>query len=252
MIEFDKLFVDVDNDIGTLDGIAILLTKFGGNVNVGKLVVRLVGKLSIILLCVRWVCIGFERLLFKVVVRLMAGKLLAIIVIVDVSGIVGNEIFGKLTFGIELSGKLFNWFNAFGSKFVPVADETEFGSFINWVCCCTTTGVKVTAFGLDRLTGVKVTDPMVFELEVVLGMFKTFVTCAGTGVNVTDGVVALLSNEEIVDVLTIDDLIPSTVFVATMVGKAAGGGGGSWLFTIPTMSLMFLLVLFPGMTRGGG
>ena len=108
IIEFDKLFVDVDKDIGTLEGIPILLTKFGVRVNVGKFGVRLVGKLSMILLCDNCVCIGFERLLFKVVVRLMAGRLLAIIVMVDESGIVGNEMFGKLAFGIVLSGKLLN------------------------------------------------------------------------------------------------------------------------------------------------
>ena len=50
MIEFDKLLEDVANDIGTLEGRVMLLTKFGGNVNVGRLVVRLVGKLSMILL----------------------------------------------------------------------------------------------------------------------------------------------------------------------------------------------------------
>ena len=108
MIEFDKLLEDVANDIGTLEGRAMLLTKFGGNVNVGRLVFRLVGKLSMILLWFNCVCIGFERLLFKVVVRLIAGKLFAIMVIVDVSGIVGNEIFGKLTFGTMLSGRLLN------------------------------------------------------------------------------------------------------------------------------------------------
>ena len=86
----------------------MLLTKFGGNVNVGRLVVRLVGKPSMILLWFNCVCIGFERLLFKVVVRLIAGRLLAIIVMVDESGIVGNEMFGKLAFGIVLSGKLLN------------------------------------------------------------------------------------------------------------------------------------------------
>ena len=90
----------------------------------------------------------------------------------------------------------------------------------------------MTDFGCGRLTGVRVTEPIVFELEVVLGMFKTFVTCVGTGVNVTDGVVALPSNEEMDDVLTIDDLIPSTAFAATMVGSAAGRGGGSWLLTL--------------------
>ena len=137
---------------------------------------------------------------------------------------------------------------------VPVIDDIELDSFLMGVvfCCCTTTGVNVTSFGLERLTGVKVTEPIVFELEVVFGMFKTFDNCPGTGVSVTDGVVVLLPYDEIADELTIDGLIPSEPLEAKMVGKAAGGGGGSWLFTIPTMSLIFLFVLFPGMTLGGG
>ena len=93
---------------------------------------------------------------------------------------------------------------------------------------------------------------MAFELEVELGILRTLVTCAGTGVRVTDGVVVLLPNEEIVDELTIEEPITSAPLGATIVGKAAGGGGGNWLFTIPTMSLIFLFVLFPGMTLGGG
>ena len=44
----------------------------------------------------------------------------------------------------------------------------------------------------------------------------------------------------------------SVVFGITIVGKAAGGGGGNGLVTIPTISLIFLFVLFPGSTRGGG
>ena len=80
---------------------------------------------------------------------------------------------------------------------------------------------------LERLTGVKVTEPIAFELELELGMFRTLVTCAGTGVKVTDGVVALLPYEEIDGELTIDAPIPSAPLGATIVGRAAGGGGGS-------------------------
>ena len=58
-------------------------------------------------------------------------------------------------------------------------------------------------------------------------MFRTLVTCAGTGVKVTDGVVALLPYEEIDGELTIDPPIPSAPLGATIVGRAAGGGGGS-------------------------
>ena len=91
------------------------------------------------------------------------------------------------------------------------------------------------------------------EVEIVLGMLR-HEGCAGTGVKVTDGVVVqLFPNVQIPDVLTIVWFIPSTVvFGITMVGKAAGGGGGNGFVTIPTISLMFLFVLFPGSTRGGG
>ena len=108
----------------------------------------------------------------------------------------------------------------------------------------------MTDFGFGRLTGVRVTEPIVFELEVVLGILRH----AGfkpTGVNVTDGVTVLFPNVVIVeDSLTVGGLIPPGG--TTKVGKAAGGGGGNGLVPIPTMSLMFLLVLFPGNTRGGG
>ena len=88
-------FVDVDNDvIEALEECARSVTKPDGNVNVGNDVVRLVGRFSTKLFC----CIAggsiFERLLFKDVVRFIPGKLFAIIVIVDESGIVGREIFG--------------------------------------------------------------------------------------------------------------------------------------------------------------
>ena len=79
---------------------------------------------------------------------------------------------------------------------------------------------------------------------------------AGTGVRVTDGVVVLLFPYVLMpDVLTnVWFTIPEhpVVFGITMVGKAAGGGGGNEFVTIPTISLMFLFVLFPGSTRGGG
>jgi len=94
-----------------------------------------------------------------------------------------------------------------------------------------------------------VTEPIVFELEVVLGIFR-HVVFTGTCVSVTDGVV--VPNVVIADVLTIDGIIPPTAFDTTTLGNAAGGGGGKGALTIPTMSLMFRLVLFPGSTRGGG
>ena len=95
-----KVFVDVDNDvIEALEECARSVTKPAGNVNVGNDVARLVGRFKLFstkLFC----CIAggsiFERLLFKDVVRFIPGKLFAIIVIVDESGIVGREIFGKV------------------------------------------------------------------------------------------------------------------------------------------------------------
>lgn len=110
----------------------------------------------------------------------------------------------------------------------------------------------MTDFGFGRLTGVRVTEPIVFELEVVLGILR-HVGFKATGVNVTDGVTVLFANVVMVEeLLTIGGLIPPGVFGTTKVGKAAGGGGGKGLVPIPTMSLMFRFVLFPGNTRGGG
>lgn len=184
--------------------------------------------------------------------RFIPGKLFAIMVIVDESEIEGIEMFDML-----LCERLCNCVNVFTSdvmKFVEAIVEMVCPSFETefvGCCCCTTTGVKVTDFELGRVTGVRVTEPIVFELEVVLGMFKQAVF-TGTGVNVTDGVVVLFPNVVIAEVLTIDGIIPPTVLVTTRLGNAAGGGGGNGAFSIPTISLMFRLVLFPGSTRGGG
>lgn len=102
--------MEVDKAIEALEGLARLLTKFVGNVSVGRVGVRLVGRqLSMTLVC----CIGgmvFERLLFKVLVRFIPGKLFAIMVIVDGDwelGIEGKEMFGKLLFGKLLFVKLY-------------------------------------------------------------------------------------------------------------------------------------------------
>ena len=100
IIELANVFVFVDNDvIDALEECARSVTKPDGNVNVGNDVARLVGRFKLFstkLFC----CIAggniFERLLFKDVVRFIPGKLFAIIVIVDESGIVGREIFGKV------------------------------------------------------------------------------------------------------------------------------------------------------------
>lgn len=54
------------------------------------------------------------------------------------------------------------------------------------------------------------------------------------------------------DVLTIVGFMFPPALVTITVGKAAGGGGGRGLLTMPTISLMFRLVFFPGKTRGGG
>ena len=106
-----KLFVEVDKAIEALEGLARLLTKLVGNVSVGRVGVRLVGRpLSMTLVC----CIGgivFERLLFNVLVRFIPGKLFAIMVIVDGDwelGMEGKEMFGKPLFGKLWFGKLVN------------------------------------------------------------------------------------------------------------------------------------------------
>ena len=111
IIELVRLFVEVDKAIEALEGFVRLLTKFVGNVNVGRVGVRLVGRVTpLSMLC----CIGgivFERLLFKVLVRFIPGKLFAIMVIVDGGcelGMEGREIFGRLLFSKLLFGKLFN------------------------------------------------------------------------------------------------------------------------------------------------
>ena len=95
------------------------------------------------------------------------------------------------------------------------------------------------------------TEPIVFELDVVFGTLRHAVF-TGTGVSVTEGVVVLWPNAVIAGTLTIEGCILPTVFGTTRVGRAAGGGGGNGLLTIPTISLIFRLVLFPGKTLGGG
>ena len=59
--------------------------------------------------------------------RFIPGKLFAIIVIVEESGIEGNVIFGKLVFGGKLllsADKLFKCVNVFGSEVIKLVVAT--------------------------------------------------------------------------------------------------------------------------------